>query len=200
MSVTTIADKAGRPDQYSSVSKWIHWIIALCVIVALPMGIALDKLPEGPLQDRLFDLHRSLGILVLALAIVRVAARQTFGTPAPASSLTTFERIASTAAHHSLLALIFLQPIVGWLSMDAYRADVSVFGLFTLPHVLPQSDAAYKFLSRVHAVLGFLMAFILAAHIGGALMHGVIKRDGVLNRMLPETWGRALDRMLGRSA
>lgn len=187
-----------RPEYYSATAKWLHWITALCVIVALPMGIALDKLPEGPLQDAFFNLHRSIGVLVLALAIIRVAARQVLGAPAPAATLTTFERAASTAAHHSLLLLIILQPIIGWLSMDAYRADVSVFGLFTLPHVLPQDDAAYKVLSAAHGFFGLLMLAILAAHVGGALMHGFIKRDGVLNRMLPDGLGRALDRIVGR--
>ena len=72
-----------RPETYSAASKWLHWLIAGLVLVALPMGVILDKLPEGPLQDRLFDLHRSLGVLVLALAVLRVAARWTFGAPAP---------------------------------------------------------------------------------------------------------------------
>ncbi len=180
-----------RPPGYSVASKVIHWLVALVVLTSLPIGLVLDKLPEGPLQDWLFNFHRSLGILILALAFARVAARQAYGTPAPAVELTTFERVASTVAHHLLLMLIFLQPIVGWLSEDAFRSDVSVFGLFTLPHFLPQSDAAYKILALIHKVLGYLMAFVLVAHIGGALMHGFIKRDGVLNRMLPDAWGRA---------
>ena len=174
-----------RPASYSAASKWIHWIIAVAVFFTLSIGIRLAYIPEGPAQDYYFDLHRSLGVLVLALAAVRVIARQMSGTPAPAATLTKFERIASTAAHHSLLALLFLQPIVGWLSMDAYRGDVSVFGLFTLPHIFPQSDAAYTALSWLHFGLGYLMLFVICAHIGGALMHGFVKRDGVLNRMLP---------------
>ena len=189
----------GRPDTYSAASKWAHWITAFCVLAAIPMGVVMDRLPEGELQNRLFDLHRSTGILVLSLAAIRVAARQMFGTPAPAATLTRFERVASTAAHHSLLALIFAMPLIGWASMSAYRADVPVFGLFTLPHILPQNEAVYKALSKTHQILGFLMAFIIAAHVGGALMHGVIKRDGVLNRMLPDVFGRMLDAIVGRA-
>lgn len=188
-----------RPAVYSAISKWTHWITAICVLGLIPAGIIMGNLPEGPLQNRLFDLHRSTGILVLCLALLRVAARQSFGTPAPAQSLTKFERIASAAAHHALLALLFVMPIVGWASMSAYRADVSVFGLFILPHILPQSDAAYKILSKTHQVLGILMALIILAHIGGAMMHALIKRDGVINRMLPESFGRALDQIVGRA-
>ena len=190
-----------RPDGYSGAAKWIHWIMAAIVIVLIPAGISLDKLPEGPLQDRMYNLHRSFGILVLALAIVRVAIRRTCGAPAPYAGLTKFERIASTAAHHTLYVLIFVTPLIGWAMMSAYRADVSIFGLFYLPPILPQSDATYKVLAGAHKFCGILMALTLFAHAGGAFMHAFIKRDGVLHRMLPDAWGPALDKvqsMLGK--
>ena len=181
----TTPQEGVRPQSYAAASKWLHWIIAVCVLAILPMGIVMPRLPEGALQNELFDLHRSTGILVLALAVLRVAARYAFGTPAPARSLTRFERIASAAAHHSLLLLIFLMPLVGWASMSAYRAEVSVYGLFTLPNILPKNAVLYGVLSWTHTILGYAMAAMLVAHIGGALMHGFIRRDGVLNRMLP---------------
>jgi len=146
----------------------------------------MPRLPEGALQNQLFDLHRSTGILVLALAILRVSARIAFRSPPPASSLTRFERIASAAAHRALLLLIFLMPLIGWASMSAYRADISVYGLFILPNILPRDPTLYALLSWTHTILGYAMAAILAAHIGGALLHGLLYRDGVLNRMLPE--------------
>jgi cytochrome b561 len=181
-------------NTYSTASKWVHWITALCVLGLIPVGIIMDRLPEGPLQDRMFNLHRSFGITVLVLACLRVAARQAFGVPRPAENLTKFERIASTAAHHSLLALIFVMPLLGWLMMSAYGMKVPIFGLFELPTILPEHDATYKILSKLHQIFGFLMAFIVTAHIGGALMHGVIKRDGVLDRMLPKSLARFLPR------
>ncbi len=190
-----------RPDGYSGAAKWLHWIMAAIVIFVIPAGISLDKLPEGPLQDRMFNLHRSFGILVLALAIARVAIRRSRGTPAPYAGLTRFEQIASTAAHHTLYLLIFVTPLVGWAMMSAYRAEVPVFGLFNLPPILPQSDATYKILSGVHKFCGIVMALTLFAHAGGAFMHAFIKRDGVLHRMLPNAWGPALDKvqsMLGK--
>lgn len=190
---------ASRPATYAGASKWLHWIIAACVLWSIPAGVIMTRLPEGDLQDRLFNMHRATGILVLMLVILRVLARINFGVPAPAASLTKFERIASTAAHHSLLALLFLMPVIGWASMSAYRADVSFFGLFTLPHIFPQNDAAYKVLAGLHKIFGLLMAFVIAAHVGGALMHGFIKRDGVLNRMLPDMFGRLLDQVVGRA-
>ena len=185
---------AGAPLAYSAISKWIHWITAICVLGLIPAGIIMHRLPEGALQDRLFDMHRSFGIFVLALAVLRVLARRAFGVPRPVETLTRFERIASTAAHHSLLALIFVMPLLGWLMMSAYGIKVPVFGLFELPKILPENESLYKVLSKAHQLLGFLMAFIIAAHAGAALMHAVVKRDGVLDRMLPASLAKLLPR------
>ena len=181
-------------ETYSATSKWIHWITALIVLCLIPVGVIMQRLPEGPLQDRLFDMHRSFGMTVFVLACLRVAARRMFGVPQPVGTLTRFERIASTAAHHSLLALIFVMPLLGWLMMSAYGISVPIFGLFSLPKILPESEATYNVLSWMHAIFGFLMAFIIAAHVGGALMHAVIKRDGVLDRMLPKSMAKYLPR------
>jgi cytochrome b561 len=174
-----------RPPAYSPLSKWIHWITALCVLMIIPGGIMMTHMEEGPLQDQIFDLHRSFGVVVFMLAAVRVAARKAFGTPAPLESLTPLERRASVAVHHSLLALIFIMPLIGWLMTSAYRVDVSVFGLFTLPHLMPKSEPVYDALAALHGWLGYLMAALILSHIGAAIMHTFIKRDGVLQRMLP---------------
>jgi cytochrome b561 len=187
-----------RPEGYSGAAKWLHWIMAICVIIVIPAGFSLDRVPVGPIQDRMYNVHRSFGILVLALAIARVAVRRYYGPPAPYAGLTRFEQIASTAAHHTLYLLIFLTPLVGWAMMSAYRADVPIFGLFYLPVILPQNDTLYAVLAGIHKVLGIAMALTLFLHAGGAIMHAFIKRDGVMQRMLPNTWARALDRFQGR--
>jgi cytochrome b561 len=181
-------------ETYSAASKWIHWITAACVLGLIPAGWIMIRLPEGALQNNLFDLHRSFGMTVFVLAFLRVAARQVLGVPAPAETLTRLERIASVSAHHALLALIFIMPLLGWLMMSAYGIAVPIFWLFELPKILPKSEMTYDVLSWAHSMLGYLMAAILVAHVGGALMHGFIKRDGVLDRMLPKVLARFLPR------
>ena len=189
----TEATAGERPGSYSGLHKWIHWITAACILGLIPLGIALDKLPQGDLQNRAYNLHRSFGILVLTLAVLRVAVRVARGTPPPYANLTKFERIASASVHHLLYVLIFFMPLVGWMMVSAYRVDeVPIFGLFNLPHFIPQSDAAYKVFKVLHFVGGILLTLCVLAHIGGALMHGLIKRDGVLPRMLPKGWGRII--------
>ena len=136
-----------RPPAYSPISKWIHWITALCVLGIIPGGIIMTNMNEGPLQSQLYDMHRSFGVVVFVLALARVTARKMFGTPAPLETLTPLERRASVAVHHSLLALIFVMPLLGWLMTSAYRVDVSVFGLFTLPHLMPKSEPIFDALA-----------------------------------------------------
>ena len=84
---------------------------------------------------------------------------------------------------------------LGWFFV---APNLLVFGLFTLPHLLPQSDTAFEILSRVHMLLGLVMAVVIAAHAGGALMHGFLKRDGVLQRMLPAAMAQWLDKHQAR--
>ncbi len=174
-----------RPPVYSSASKWIHWLTALCVLMIIPGGILMTHMEEGPLQDQIYDLHRSFGVVVFILAVTRVAARKAFGTPAPVEALTPLERRASVAVHHSLLTLIFVMPILGVVMTSFYGDGVSVFGLFTLPQMFAKNEPVYDVLAAIHGWLGYLMAALILSHFGGAIMHTFIKRDGVLQRMLP---------------
>jgi len=174
-----------RPLAYSTASKIIHWTTALLVLFIIPAGFIMVNIRPSALQNQLFDLHRAFGVVVFFLAILRVLARRYYGTPAPFGGLTPFERKASVAAHHSLLALLFIMPLLGWFMMSTYRVDVSVFGLFTLPHILPENRAVYEMLSPLHMIGGIIMTLVLLLHAGAGLMHHFIRKDRVLHRMLP---------------
>jgi len=181
--------QASSAQAYSLPMIILHWVMAIFIFILIPVGISLDKLPEGPLQDSLYNGHRSAGLLVLILAVVRVMTRRLHGTPAPAAVLTDFERKASTAVHHLLYTLLILTPLIGWGMVSSYRADFTFFGLFFVPPILPQNETLSNILANVHAVLGIVMALTVILHAGAGLMHGLIKRDGVLQRMLPWTKG-----------
>ena len=79
---------------YAPPARWLHWLTALAVLLVIPAGIAMNNVPQGPTQDRLFDFHRSVGILILALAVLRVATRILLGAPPPAPGL--IQRAAAT--------------------------------------------------------------------------------------------------------
>lgn len=178
-------DRAVEGEGYSAPAKWIHWIMAVCILVTIPVGIAMVRLESGPLQNQLFDLHRSLGIVILVLAVIRVIVRWSLGAPAPYPGLTPFQRVASNVAHKLLYVLIFVMPLLGWAGTSAFGAPIHVFGLFELPPLLAKDEALSKVLLGLHTYTAFFMVAVLGAHIGGALMHALILRDGVIWRMLP---------------
>lgn len=170
---------------YSAISKWLHWLTAACILFQLPSGVALDHLPEGAIQNLFYDLHRSFGFVVLCLAALRVMARLYYGSPAVYAGLTPFERGASRVAHCALYVLLFVTPLLGWAATSAYPVTISVFWLFDLPPLAAPDERLSGILFRAHKLAAFAMAGVLGAHIGGALMHRFVKRDGVLARMMP---------------
>lgn len=177
-------DRAG----YSPLAKALHWLVAAAVLSNIPMGIVMVNLNSGPVQDRLFNLHRSVGALVLALAILRLAVRLVRGAPPPLPTLARWQRIVSDITHKALYLLIFVVPLIGWAATSAYGAEIVVFGLFVLPPILPHNEPLSETLFLLHRAAAILTAALAAMHIGAALMHGFILRDGVLSRMLPRRW------------
>ena len=171
---------------YGGGQKWLHWTVALLVIGLVPAGILMGRLPESPVQDRLYNMHRSFGMLVLALMLVRIVLRLRAGAAPKALGLTRFEQVASTATHHILYLLLLAVPLVGWLAMSAYGGDWSVFGLFQPPRLIGKSEALSERLFGLHFIAALCLGALALMHVGAALKHRFVKKDGVLQRMLPE--------------
>lgn len=174
---------------YAPWSKVLHWLTALIILFIIPAGIVMTNIGPGQLQNNLYNLHRSFGVLVFAIALARVLIRIGRGAPPPAAGLTTFERYASLIVHYAMYALLIAMPIVGWLMTSAYRVDVSVFGLFTLPHAVAQDEATYKTLQRLHFIGGITLTVLVLVHIAATIKHTFVSKDTVLWRMLPKSWG-----------
>jgi cytochrome b561 len=178
-----MATKTAR-EKYSLPAVAVHWIVALCVFGLIPVGLLMSRMDESPTQDRLFSLHESVGVLVFFLMILRLALRFVGHTPPPAAVLTPFERIASRSTHGTLIVLLLITPIVGWLGVSAFGADVTFFGLFNLPSPLAKDEALSDQIFAVHLGCAILIGILVVAHITGAVVHAV-RRDGVNERMRP---------------
>ena len=185
----SINDSALTTTNYSGWSKTLHWITALIILFTIPAGIVMTNIGEGALQNNLYNLHRSFGGLVFAIALARVLIRIAHGAPGPAAGLTAFERFASAFVHYAMYALLFAIPLVGWLMTSAYRVDVPVFGLFTLPHLIAQNDETYELLESMHFIGAILLTLLVLMHIGATIKHTFINKDKVLWGMLPKSWG-----------
>jgi cytochrome b561 len=172
-------------EVYSGVAKLLHWLVAACVLFIIPVGVIMQRLGPGEVQNALYNLHRSFGFLVLILMVVRLAYRSVHGAPKPEPTLNAFQRVASVAVHHVLYALLLVQPVVGWLATSAYGAPIWVFGMFRLPDLLSKNEALSKTLFLAHNVMALVIAGLLTLHIAAAFYHFLIRRDQVMQRMLP---------------
>lgn len=170
-------------ERYSAASKWLHWLVALIVLASIPIGAAMTELEPGALQDRLYVLHESFGVTVLALMILRFANRLR-GAPAPDPSLPREERIVATSVHHALYLLLLVTPIVGWLALSAYGLGPSFFWLGELPPLLVKDETLSKVLFGLHEAGGLLIGALALLHIAGALRHA-LRRDEIVRLMLP---------------
>lgn len=167
---------------YTPTAKMLHWLTAALVLIIIPVGIAMNYV-EGPRQDLLFHIHRSLGVTLIPVIFYRLFYRLTH-KPAPLpDDIEPMQRLAAETVHWLLYAALIVQPIVGWVATSAYRAPILYFWAFELPAVWPENRVFSEQLFFVHRWLGFAIAALLCAHIGGALFHYFVRRDGVLQRM-----------------
>ena len=178
-----------RAGGYPPTSKWLHWLIAVSVLVMIPIGIVMGRVGQGPLQNTLYDLHKSFGILILALMVARLVNRIVVGAPAPPPGLARWQRAVSSATHGLLYVLLILQAIGGWVANSAYGAPTPFFGLFDLPALVAKNEAFSERAFGGHRVIGIAIAALAAMHIAAALQHYLITRDRVMQRMLPKALG-----------
>lgn len=169
---------------YSTIAKSLHWIVALCVLTVVPVGITMGRLPEGDFTTKLFEFHKSLGALILMLMTVRLIYRIVHGVP-PEPKIPAFYRLAGNVTHWALYAMLLATPMVAWLGYNAFGVRVPFFGLFELPALIGKNDALSETLFAFHRLMGIGVGVLMAMHIGAALFHYFIRKDGVLQRMLP---------------
>jgi cytochrome b561 len=185
--MTSLVRSVTRPSHYSASAKWLHWVIAIVVILMIPEGLSMKRLiDEGPTRERLYDLHEAVGAVVLIFMLVRLARRLAFGAPAPDETLPSWERRASLASQYAFYVLLIVMPVLGWIGTNAYGDPVSVFGLFTFPSLVEKDEAFSEQIFVWHLTVGLIIAALIVAHAGAALYHRFVKRDGVLARMTPD--------------
>jgi cytochrome b561 len=178
------------PGGYPATSKWLHWLVALSVLIAVPVGILLPYLPPNtPAQTGFYNMHKSLGVLILILMLLRIINRFARGAPAAEPGLAAWKRAASSAVHGLLYLLLIVQPLVGYWANSAYGATTPFFGLFELPALVAKSESLATQLFTVHRWTGITIAVLAVVHIAAALQHYFIEKDGVLQRMLPRALG-----------
>jgi cytochrome b561 len=175
---------AGTPAvQYTATARTLHWLTAALVLPMVPIGLLIANVELGRAAF-LYDLHRSIGVLLLLLLLLRLWYRVTHPPPPLPSDLPQIQRLAAHATHWSLYLLLILQCLVGWIATSAYPARVNLFWLIELPLIWWEDRALSERLFVVHLWLGLMIAALICAHVGAALFHHFVRRDDILLRMV----------------
>lgn len=169
-------------QQWGWPSKALHWLTALLIFIQIPLGFYAESLRLSPLKMDVFVWHKSLGILVLLLLILRLLWRIKSTIPEPLSSSQIQARLAQ-AAHWVLYGLMALLPISGWIISSAANIPIKLFWLVPLPALVGPDDALKSLAAQVHEICVFVLLAVIILHIGAALRHHLLLRDNVVRRM-----------------
>jgi cytochrome b561 len=175
------------PARYGAVAQSFHWIIAALVVTQFVLANLEDDLPIGAHKLALLARHKSVGMTILMLAILRLLWRLWNPPPALPSGMKPIERILARASHYTFYALLFAMPITGWMMSSAKNYSVSWFGLFTWPDLIGKNEATFDLLHSTHEILSDVLFAVAVLHILAALKHHFWNKDNVLLRMLPFT-------------
>lgn len=178
-------------DRWGPVSQLLHWAVVLLVVVIAVLGLIMADLPNNPQKLRLYSLHKSLGLTVLALMALRLAWRAVAGAPAPVAGTPRWQHRAATLTHGALYALLFAMPLTGWLFNYAAGFPLQWFGLFNLPRGAAPDPDLRELAKLLHEGGFWLLLMLVVAHAGAAFHHHLFLRDATLTRMLPRPRARA---------
>ena len=178
------------PKRYGAVAVTLHWLIALAIILMLAFGKYMHGLPDtDPNKFAFYQLHKSTGLTILALSVLRLAWRSINVVPPLPPGMPPWQRWAAHGSHFLLYALMIGIPLSGWarVSTDPIGIPTLWYGQFEvppLPGLVPGQEISHEF-HEIHELLGNAMILLLLAHIGAALKHRFWDRDTVFRRMLP---------------
>lgn len=170
--------------RYTATAIALHWLVAVFILAAFPLGLYMAGLALSPLKLRLISYHKWLGVTILLLAVARLAWRAGHVPPPLPESLPRWQHRATAALHFLLYALLFAIPLSGWLMSSAKGIQTVYLGLVPLPDLVGKDQALAAMFKNVHIALNYLLLALLADHVGAALKHHFIDRDGSLSRML----------------
>ena len=176
-------------DRWGGVSQLLHWTIAALILSIGAVGLVMGELPRSPKYFWVYTAHKSLGLTVLALVLVRIGWRLYAGAPRPVPGTPRWQERIAALTHGAIYLLILAMPLSGWLydSASGLR-PFRWFGLAEVPKLAAPDEAIAGAAHGAHEWLFWLLIALVLAHAGAALYHHFVQRDATLARMLPRGW------------
>lgn len=171
---------------YGAVARGLHWLVAGLVVLVVAFGWAAEAAPHSTAaRGSLLFLHRSIGLVILAAMVLRALWRWRRPPPALPQSVGALETVLAELTHLALYVVLIAMPLAGYLNAAAAQHPVSFFGLADIPPLVPADRRLSQIAIAVHLAGQYALYAFVALHVAGALYHAALRRDGVLDRMLP---------------
>jgi cytochrome b561 len=169
--------------RYSTPAVVLHWLMALLIFAAFPLGLYMVDLPLSPDKLKLYSYHKWIGVTVFLLVAIRLSWRLTHTPPPLPESIAAWQRRASAVVHGLLYLLMIAIPVSGWLMSSAKGFQTVWFGVLPLPDLVEKNRELGELLAGVHKALNFTLLALVVLHVGAALKHHFIERQPFLQRM-----------------
>lgn len=176
------------PPRWGVVSQLFHWTCAALVVALGAIGLYMTELSSPVAKIRIYALHKSLGITLLALVVLRLLWRWTRPAPGPVPGMTRHLRLAADGTHGLLYVMMIAMPLSGWLYNSASGYPLQWFRRFNLPALAGKDEQLARLAHALHEYGFWLLLVLVVGHVGAALYHHLFLDDGTLHRMLP--WRR----------
>ena len=172
-------------QRWGAVSQSLHWAIVLLIAAIAIIGLTMTDMANGPSKIKIYALHKSLGLTLLTLVVLRLLWRFYAGAPKPVAGTPHWQERIATLTHWALYLMMFAMPITGWLFNSSSGYPLQYFGLFNLPKIAAVNPGLADLSESLHENGFWLLLLLVLAHAGAALYHHVFQNDDTLRRMLP---------------
>jgi cytochrome b561 len=188
--LSAAASDSSRLATYTLAQRSLHWLIAAVVLILLAAGLVIGNLGYDGLVERfgndttnlLYKYHKTFGVLVLALMLLRLMLRLALGSPPYARPLPAWQSVASRISHWSFYLLLIAMPVVGWLGTAAGGYPVEFFN-WILPGLIGKDTKLSEALFELHGLIGWVLIALVLVHVSAAVAHWLVWRDGVMGRI-----------------
>jgi cytochrome b561 len=170
-----------RTARYPMRTRILHWLTAILIFSTLLIGFTMVNSIGS--YAWLVGVHMTLGVMILAIVVVRAVSRFTHRVPQLPATVGRVERLLVIGSELALYGLMLAQPVIGWAMVSASGRPVVVFGSLRLPRIAPFDDGLYFVLRQAHSVLAYSLVVVIAAHVSAVLLHTLTLRDRMLSRM-----------------
>jgi cytochrome b561 len=171
---------------YTPTAQVLHWITALLMFTILPVAWHIVTMnQDDPRRETWLTIHKSIGITILALTIIRIVWRWITPPPSLPGTMGQIEAAAAVLSHWLLYIVLITMPVSGYLQSAAGGHSVIYFGLFEIPSLVPQNKNMAEWATAIHNAGQWAVYTLIVLHVLATVWHLAVRRDGILDRILP---------------